>query len=208
MYNKKNLKFMAALISASVVVSSLSLPAFAAENETGETEVILSTETSAENVILTSSGDNTITFSGSGISAEGSGISISESDGITTAEIEADGEYSLSGEASGVSVTVKKGTTATLDLSDLSIDNSGNDELIFFDIGKGSEINIVLNGDAAIKGGENAIKGKGSVINISGEGSLSIEGTADDGIKAKEGTVSISGGTIDITECGGDGIQA
>jgi hypothetical protein len=193
MISRKNMKMLAAVISASMIMGLLPLPAMAEENEAVETKAVLSTETSAEAEILTGSGENSITFS----------------DSCKKAAISENGVYSLSGEASGASLTIEKGITVTLEISGLSIDNFGNDELIFLESGKGSEVNIVLKGDAEIKGGKNAFKaGKGSAFKISGDGSLSIEGTADDAVKAKNGTVSISEGTVTIRECGGDGMQA
>ncbi len=193
MISRKNIKMLSAIVSASLIMGAVPFPAVAAENETEETTEVLTTETSASTVILTDPGDNSITLS----------------DSCKKAVISENGLYTLSGEASGAAVSVEKGITVTLEISDLSIDNSGDDELIFLESGKGSQVNIVLTGDAAIKGGKNAFKtGKGSTFDFSGDGSLLIEGTGDDAIKAKNGTVSISEGTITITECGGDGIQA
>ncbi len=208
MKKKINMKLLAAVISASMITGAL--PCTAAGAETTENTVVsVTTSASASAEILTNSGAETITFSETGITASGSGISISEENGCRIAEISANGIYTLSGEGSLSGISVKKGLTVTLEFEDLSIDNSENEDLKFIDAGKGSEVNMVLNGNLTVKGGKNAVKGgENTIISIDGDGSFVSEGAKDDGIKVKNGTVNICGGTVSITECEGDGIQA
>ena len=196
MFYMKKKKFLAAIIGLSMILSSLSLPVYAEETES--TTVILTTDSSSSGSII---------FSDTGITTKGSGVTVTESDGVKTAKISENGTYSISGKGSSMGISIDDKLSVTLKLSDLTIDNTGNSDLIFIK-GEKSTINIQLDGTSEIEGGKNVIKGKKSEINISGDGSITAASQADDAINAKNGTVNISGGTITITECGGDGIQA
>ncbi len=253
---KDNMKLLAAVISASMIACSMPLTAAAEEtvetvvsDEDGEilTTVVSSSseetteetsEETTEETTVESSEETSVETSEETsyeiLSNSGSNdIFISESEGARTVKISENGIYSLSGSGSSVSIQVDKNLDVSLEISDLTINNSELPESSFLEVGAGTHLNIILDGDLYVKGGKNAVNtGKNSVLSISGDGTFTSEdaldvaisaknsevsissgtvniiNSSDDGIKAKNGTVKISGGTVSITKCGGDGIQA
>ncbi len=165
-------------------------------------------EASAE----TTESDNTFTFTDNGITAEdesGSGFKISD----TALTINASGTYTVTGSCSDGSIKVKKGTTGvTLILKDLDLTSLTTAPVT---CNKLSQVNIVIDGEVSLEDSlansedylintygyaedaeeledaENAVlkcKG-GSVVTISGNGTLNITAKAKNGIK--------SGATLD-----------
>ncbi len=178
-----------------------------------------------------SSGSGTVTFTTQGsvtsavLSENATGITAETNEtGVTSVAISAAGEYTLSGEAVNTYITVAKGLSdgVILNLDSLMIDDSSlysvaGDALPVIAIKKsGSVVTLDLQGTSSLIGSdagsydpEALIKAPESTLTISGDGTLNISNTPDDAIKAKNGTINIDGGTINITdEIYGDGIQA
>lgn len=156
-------------------------------------------------------------------SETGSNVSVStDSDtGVTALTISESGDYTLTGNAVNTYVSIAKGLTVSLTLSDLTIDDtalcvkSGKDYPVI-QVGKNSTVALSLTGESTLTGSSTfaeeavpIIKAPSSVLTIEGSGILNICNSLDDAIKAKNGTVNITSGTLNITdEIYGDGIQA
>ena len=215
---KENMKLLAAVISASMIACSTYVPAMAEEAGESETvETVLTTATSTGSPeILAGSEDNTITVTESGIVSSGSGTSVTESDGVHTVKISENGIYSLSGEGANVVISIGKNLDVTLEVEDLSVDNTGvpiDEDGVpvnsLIETGAGTVLDIVLNGDLTVNGGESAVNsGKGSVTNISGEGTLTSKEAANGALSAKNGEINISSGTVNLINSKDDGIKA
>ena len=218
---KERFKLLAAVLSASMIACSTSVPAAAktgdssisnsSDMSTDDSESIaLTTEISSNQDSILKSTGNTITITDTGIDTGETGVTVSESDDIRTVKISENGIYSLTGSGAYVVVAIDKGLEVTLELSDLDIDNTGiSEDNGFIEAGAGTTLNIKLNGNAGIEGGANAISAKKeSTVNISGEGTLSSVGALDGAISAKYGEINISSGTVNIEDNGDDAIKA
>lgn len=179
-----------------------------------------------------SNGSGTVTFSTQGsetsasLSEGAAGIKAEkdETTGVTSVMISAPGEYSLTGEAVNTYITVAKGLSdgVILNLDSLTIDDSslcsvtGKDLPVIAVKKSGSVVTLNLIGESSLKGSssyaedpEALIKAPESTLTIQGSGTLNIANTPDDAIKAKNGTINILSGKINIVdEIYGDGIQA
>ena len=137
------------------------------------------------------------------------------------------GTYVISGSASDGSITVKKGTTGVvLILEDLDLTSTTGAAL---SVNKDSEVQIVVSGSVTLTDAENpddetsedaevadaydgaALKVKaGSSVYLTGDGTLTVNGTAKNGIKTGEAATLVIDGenlTVDITAAN-DGINA
>ena len=184
MMNKKNMKRIAgaAMVAAMLVSSTPAVP-------------IVSYAATAKATVLT----------------------VKDSSEVTISE---DGVYELSGSYKDTVINVEKGVTAELIFNKLTLTDKNASAENMVTIGKNAKVTITLKGSSKLIGSsssetlESAIAhkkdgGEGSLtIRDGGNGSLTITGTKDDGIKYKEGTVTIESGTLKITDCHGDGIQA
>lgn len=184
MMNKKNMKRIAgaAMVAAMLVSSTPAVP-------------IVSYAATAKATVLT----------------------VKDSSEVTISE---DGVYELSGSYKDTVINVEKGITAELIFNKLTLTDKNASAENMVTIGKNAKVTITLKGSSKLIGSsssetlESAIVhkkdgGEGSLtIRDGGNGSLTITGTKDDGIKYKEGTVTIESGTLKITDCHGDGIQA
>ncbi|MBE5902304.1 MAG: carbohydrate-binding domain-containing protein [Lachnospiraceae bacterium] len=184
MMNKKNMKRIAgaAMVAAMLVSSTPAVP-------------IVSYAATAKATVLT----------------------VKDSSEVTISE---DGVYELSGSYKDTVINVEKGVTAELIFNKLTLTDKNASAENMVTIGKNAKVTITLKGSSKLIGSsssetlESAIVhkkdgGEGSLtIRDGGNGSLTITGTKDDGIKYKEGTVTIESGTLKITDCHGDGIQA
>ena len=142
-------------------------------------------------------------------------------------EISESGTYIISGSASDGSITVKKGTTdVVLILEDLDLTSTSGAAL---SVNKESEVQIVVSGSVTLTDAENpddeysadaqvadaydgaALKIKaGSSVYLTGDGTLTVNGTAKNGIKAGDEASLVIGGealTVNITAAN-DGINA
>ncbi len=218
---KDRFKLLAAVLSASMIACSTSVPAAAKTGDssisnssdisTDDSESIaLTTEISSDQDSILKSTGNTISISDTGIDTGETGVIVSESDDLRTVKISENGIYDFTGSGSSVVISIDKGLEVTLGLSDLDIDNTGiSEDNGFIETGAGTTLNIELNGDAGIEGGANAISAKKeSTVNISGEGTLSSVGALDGAISAKYGEINISSGTVNIEDNGDDAIKA
>ena len=150
------------------------------------------------------------------VTEENSQVTISES-----------GTYIVSGSASDGNITVKKGTTGVvLILEDLNLTSTTGATV---SVNKDSEVQIVVSGSVSLTDAENpadetsedtetadaydgaAIKVKsGSSVYLTGDGALTVNGSAKNGIKTGDGATLIIDGedlTVDITAAN-DGINA
>jgi len=148
---------------------------------------------------------------------------VTDEDGDVT--ISDAGTYVVTGSSSSGSITVKKGTTGVvLVLDDLDLTSTGGATL---SVNKQAEVQIVVSGSVTLTDAEDpadedsadeavadafdgaAIKVKAeSVVFITGDGTLTINGDAKNGIKAGDDSSLIIGGdvTVDITAAN-DGIN-
>ena len=148
--------------------------------------------------------------------------------------IKEDGTYRFTGSGSNISIVVKKNTTATIIFDNATIDDSLLDDSLLDEdddddteateaviaAKKGSYVTIQSVGTSYIKANpsasvfESAIKhtkASEGAITFSGSGTLVISGTAGDAIKYNDegsGYVTMISGTVTITDCHGDGIDA
>ncbi|MCR5487532.1 MAG: carbohydrate-binding domain-containing protein [Lachnospiraceae bacterium] len=168
--------------------------------------------------------EGTITFDGNTAVVQDSisgNVIIETQDGITSVTIKASGNYILTGTGENITVTVKKGTTGVkLTLQDLKIDDSALWEMLadkeaeeaVITVKSGCEAAIRPEGDSVLigsaGGSEPIVKAKEAKLTFCGSGILTLKDSPDDGIKAKDGTVTIQSGTVNISDCRGDGIQA
>ena len=163
---------------------------------------------------------------------EGSNISVDSSDvnGATVITVKSDGVYEFTGSAENTSIVVKKGITAALILNGMTIDDSSyvnaepedDDDAVIGSViscKKNSNVDIVLEGSNIIRCNssdpymENGLKhakkdSSDYTLTVSGSGSLEITGSSDDAVKCKDGTFSVTSGTLSVDDCHGDGIQA
>ena len=152
-------------------------------------------------------------------------ITVTEEDSQVT--ISESGTYIITGSASSGGITVKKGTTGVvLILQDLDLTSTSGAAL---SVNKDSEVQIVVSGSVTLTDGENpedensedaevadaydgaAVKIKaGASVYLTGDGTLTVNGSAKNGIKAgDEASLVIDGEalTVDITAAN-DGINA
>ncbi len=152
--------------------------------------------------------------------------SIVVSDDNSQVTISSSGTYVISGSSDDGNITVKKGTTGVvLVLDDLDLTSTTGATL---SINKNTEVKVIVQGNVTLTDNENpddedsedeevadafdgaAIKAKdGSVVYITGNGTLTINGNAKNGIKAgDESSFVIDGGlTLNITAAN-DGINS
>ena len=170
---------------------------------------------SASAASATPSADTTLTFSESGVSASGaeSGYKIEG----TALTINAAGTYKITGSCSEGSITVKKGTTGvTLLLDGLDLTSTTTAPL---SCNKTTEVTVYVANTASLTDDEDpaneesadaevadafegaAIKVKsGASLDITGSGTLYVNGNAKNGVKgASEAAVTVDGGTVKIT---------
>ena len=170
----------------------------------------------------------TVTNSAADLTADtGNATSIVVSDENSQVTISESGTYIISGSASDGSVTVKKGTTGVvLILKDLDLTSKTGAAV---SVNKDSEVQIVVSGNVTLTDAENpadetsedaevadaydgaAIKVKaGASVYLTGDGTLTVNGNAKNGIKTgDEASLVINGEslTVDITAAN-DGINA
>lgn len=199
--------------------------------ETVEEEAVIA-ETADEETIVDAEGEEgggSVTFTTTSGTTEGTlsddanGITVSNSDaGALTVTISKSGAYILTGNAVNTLIEIKKGTTGvTLNLNDLTVDDSGlagvlEDDASVIAAKSGSEVvfdlagtNNIIGSTGIITEAEAVIKGSSSTLTFTGTGTLNISNANDDAIKAKNGTINILAGTLNISEeIYGDGIQA
>lgn len=169
--------------------------------------------------------------------ADGLSVARDDTTGVITLTISKAGTYSLTGQAMDTVVEVKKEITGvTLKLSDLTIDDSNLSSVLGKDspvisLKSGAEVTFDLTGTNTVTGSNGfvtepqaVIKGAtGSKLAFTGTGLLTVsdsmsEGTVftyegnavdpADGISAKEGVISFSGGTVNISGANGSGVKA
>lgn len=152
---------------------------------------------------------------------------ITVTDADSQVKIEESGTYIITGAASDGSITVKKGTTGVvLILEDLDLTSTTGAAV---SVNKESEVQIVVSGHVTLTDAENpddetsedagvadaydgaAIKVKaGASVYLTGDGTLTVNGNAKNGIKTGEEASLIIDGenlTVDITAAN-DGINA
>ena len=152
---------------------------------------------------------------------------ITVSDEDSQVKISESGTYIVTGSASDGSITVKKGTTGVvLILEDLDLTSTTGAAV---SVNKESEVQIVVYGSVTLTDAENpadeasedaevadaydgaAIKVKaGSSVYLTGDGTLTVNGTAKNGIKSGDDASLVIDGenlTVDITAAN-DGINA
>ena len=152
---------------------------------------------------------------------------ITVTDENSQVKIEESGTYIITGSASNGNITVKKGTTGVvLILEDLDLTSTTGAAV---SVNKESEVKIVVSGSVTLTDAENpedetsedaevadaydgaALKIKaGSSVYLTGDGTLTVNGAAKNGIKAGEEASLIIDGqdlTVDITAAN-DGINA
>ena len=183
------------------------------------------TRQSSQNVTYADSPTEIVTGSTSNSAAS---LSVSESDAekITMSadnnevKIDSAGTYLITGSCSDGSVTVKKNTTGVvLILEDLTLASSTGAPL---SLNKYSEVKLVINGNVSLTDNENpedetstdtdtadaydgaCIKAKdGSIVYVTGNGTLTLKGNAKNGIKAggddTPSFIMAMGGTVNIT---------
>lgn len=208
----------------------------------GQTSITGTTDTPSEVV------EGTMTNSAASLEADYDNATyISVTDDESQVKITSSGTYVISGSSSNGNITVKKGTTGVvLVLEDLDLTST---EGATVSINKEAEVKIIIKGNVVLTDNENpedensedadvadafdgaALKAKdGSQVYVTGDGTLTINGNAKNGIKAgdessiifDEVTVNISavndgingnydvtllGGTFNIA-CGDDAIHA
>ena len=184
-------------------------------------------------------GETTLTFTDNALTAAGTASGY-EIDG-TDLTITAAGTYRLTGSCSEGSVTVKKGTTGvTLILDDLTLTSSDSAAI---SCNKETDVTLQLEGSSVLTDGEDianeaedtfdgaAVKVKsGASLNITGTGTLTVQGDCKNGIKggalatitqdsgtliidaennglACDNALVIRGGTLTVT-AGNDGVKA
>ena len=142
---------------------------------------------------------------------------ITMSDENSEVKISSAGTYIITGSCKSGSVTVKKGTTGVvLILQDLTLSSSSGAPI---SINKETEVKVIVSGTVTLTDAENpddensedadtadaydgaAIKAKAdSVVYITGSGTLNINGSAKNGIKAGDNSsLIIDGVTLNIT---------
>ncbi len=187
-----------------------------------QTSAVQSADTAGEIV------SGTATNSAASLTADtANAAAIAVTDENSQVEISESGTYIISGSASDGSITVKKGTTGVvLILEDLDLTSTSGAAL---SVNKESEVQIVISGSVTLTDAENpddetsadaetadaydgaALKIKaGSSVYLTGDGTLTVNGTAKNGIKAgDEASLVIDGEalTVDITAAN-DGINA
>ncbi|MBQ5331053.1 MAG: carbohydrate-binding domain-containing protein [Oscillospiraceae bacterium] len=220
----KKLRTLSAVAAAAMMISDISLTAFAYDG----------------------SYDTLFTFSDTGVTAEDVSADNSASYEIngTSLTLSGSGTYVVTGSASEGNVEVKKNAgEITLVVSDLSLTSSENAVLT---IGKNSDVELVAEGTSTLRDAEDpedensegaAIKVKsGGSLTITGDGTLNVDGSdCKNGIKgaseaeiviggseeddftlnvsaanngiASDGSVVINGGNVNVTAAG-DGIKA
>ena len=220
-----------------MLLSTTVMPAMAATEQsatTSQTTEIVETVDGLETSLwqtanidaMTSQTNGTLTFSNTNPSN-----TISES-----------GTYTVTGSCAEGSLVIDKGLNVTLNMSDLNLSSSTTAPVV---IKKGSTVNLVLSGtntltdkeDASTEDTNDAFEGacikvkSGSVLNISGDGTLNADAssckngikgaatstiTVDSGILnitsantglAADGEVIVNGGNVNIT-CENDGIKS
>ena len=204
--SKRSGKLFALLLAAALLVSLLAFPAAAEDYDTnGATAFVFS-----DDAIEVIEGEAT------GWKIEGTALTINGS-----------GVYVVSGSCSDGSITVKKGTTGVvLILEDLDLTSTTGAAV---SVNKESEVQIVVSGSVTLTDAENpadeasedaevadaydgaAIKVKaGSSVYLTGDGTLTVNGTAKNGIKSGDDASLVIDGenlTVDITAAN-DGINA
>ena len=154
----------------------------------------------------------------------GSAVHITMNASENKVKIEEAGTYIISGTANEGSITVKKGTTdVVLVLEDLDLTSSDGAAL---SLNKETEVKVIISGTVTLTDAENpkdeyssdqdiadaydgaAIKAKaGSMVYITGDGTLNIIGKAKNGIKAgDDSALTIDGPEVRITAVN-DGIN-
>ena len=146
---------------------------------------------------------DTIDVSNASASDDGN-VTVNTDDG-TIFTIGVSGTYEITGSASNVGIVVAEGVDAGLILNGVTINDSAYtgsaiESVIYAD--KKSDVSITLNGTSTFKcnsdnsklesGIKHQKKTGDDALSISGTGSLEITGTSGDGIKYKNGSVSIS----------------
>ena len=202
-----------------------------ADEVISENEVSVSYDAVTEESTGAENGSGTVTFTTANgvttadISEGADGIEVTAGEnGELSVTVSKAGEYTLSGTAVNTFITVAKNLTegVTLILDGLSVDDtslsstSGTDCPVIAVKKSGTVLTIKTAGTNTIRGSssfakeaEPIIKAPQSVLNLAGSGTLDISGSLDDAIKAKNGTVNVISGTVNICdEIHGDGIQA
>lgn len=149
---------------------------------------------------------------------------VTDEDGNVT--ISESGTYVVTGSSSNGSITVKKGTTGVvLVLEDLDLTSTSSATL---SINKQAEVQVIISGSVTLTDAENpddeysedadvadaydgaAIKVKAeSVVFITGDGELTINGDAKNGIKGGDDSSIIIGGDVEIDiTAANDGINS
>lgn len=189
----------------------------AAAEETDEAEEINPTEEETVSEETDEAGEEDLSEESSTITFDGSTVNTGNADGVTIAPddktglvcvtLSQGGEYTLTGSGENIYVSVTTTDSVSLTLSSLSITNRTDCDASFIEAVKKAKLTVTLEGENTVTGGNGAMSlKKNSSLKLTGSGSLTVTGAADDGIKSK-GDIVIDTCSIVIDRCGGDGIQ-
>ena len=218
---RKTSKQMAAIAMSGIIClmgaleCTMPLKVYAAE--AGEDTVIEQDTVSSDVTFNTENGITTVSFSAdTGVEA-----GTDSETGVASVTITAAGTYTFNGNAVNTTIAVSKNLSGVaLILDGVTIDDSelyskSREDKAVIQIGSGSSADIILSGTNTLKGNENyikeaeaVIKAKEASVTFKGSGSLTIENSIDDAIKAKDGTINIESGTITLKNISGDGLKA
>lgn len=116
--------------------------------------------------------------------------------------------YLVSGSGSKILLSVEGGVNADIKINNLTLDNSALTGSYFIDGDEHSILNILLRGTSTVVGGAGIARTIFSEIFFRGTGKLTCSLQQSNAIVSDGGLVSISGGTLSIQNCVGNGIRA
>ena len=204
--NRKIKKLLASCTAASLL--SVSLAGVALADDNGGESLEAASANDAE-IYTTSSGETvTLSFDGSSVDSTDGNTYTAQPDGNGNYCLElSGGSYILEGTAGNIYISLPEDAEADFSLNDLTVENEGV-KSSFITADKSTSVDIILEGSSLVKGGAGFVsQKKKSELNISGSGAIAVESPEEDAIKTK-GTLNILEGSITLTGCLEDGIQA